>query len=142
MIFLLNLEVAYCCPPLGLNLFIASFRFNRPVVSLYKIVVPFMIMLTGALMLVTYIPSLSTFTVSKEVRAARAQAEAATSPDDKYRILRDTWLLECVQEDTTNPQPCSKEDSEAYPHGQMPVVEDPNGPKAPSEEDLMRDFGE
>lgn len=142
MIFLLNLEVAYCCPPLGLNLFIASFRFNRPVVSLYKIVVPFMVMLTGALMLITYVPSLSTFTVSKEVKAARAQAEAATSPDDKYRILRDTWLLECVQEDTTNPQPCSKEDMEAYPHGQMPVVEDPNGPKAPSEEDLMKDFGE
>jgi C4-dicarboxylate transporter DctM subunit len=41
MIFLLNLEIAYCCPPLGLNLFIASFRFNRPVVSLYRVVCPF-----------------------------------------------------------------------------------------------------
>ena len=41
MIFLLNLEIAYCMPPLGLNLFIASFRFNRPVSSLYRVVLPF-----------------------------------------------------------------------------------------------------
>ncbi len=142
MIFLLNLEVAYCAPPLGLNLFISSFRFNRPVVSLYKVVVPFLVILTAALMLVTYVPSISTFSVAKEVHAERAKAEAAPTPEDKYRILRDTWLLECVQEDSTNPQPCSKEDSEAYPHGQMPVVADPNAPPAPSEEDLMKDFGE
>jgi hypothetical protein len=69
-----------------------------------------------------------------------AKAEAAATPEDKYRILRDTWLLECVQEDTTNPQPCSKEDTEAYPHGQMPVVVDPNAAPAASEEDLMKDF--
>jgi C4-dicarboxylate transporter, DctM subunit len=37
MIFLLNLEIAYCMPPLGLNLFISSFRFNRPVASLYRV---------------------------------------------------------------------------------------------------------
>ena len=36
MIFLLNLEIAFCMPPLGLNLFLSSFRFNRPVSSLYK----------------------------------------------------------------------------------------------------------
>src|SRR6185295_11536250 len=37
MMFLLNLEIAFCAPPLGLNLFISSFRFNRPVVTLYRI---------------------------------------------------------------------------------------------------------
>src|SRR6185369_17326152 len=41
MMFLLNLELAYCAPPLGLNLFIASFRFERPLTSLYRIVLPF-----------------------------------------------------------------------------------------------------
>ncbi len=48
MIFLLNLEIAYCMPPLGLNLFISSFRFNRPVSSLYRVVMPFVgILLVG-----------------------------------------------------------------------------------------------
>ena len=43
MIFLLNLEIAYCMPPLGLNLFLSErFRFNRPVSSLYKVVLPFL----------------------------------------------------------------------------------------------------
>ncbi len=140
MIFLLNLEVAYCCPPLGLNLFISSFRFNRPVVSLYKVVMPFMAILTGALLLITYVPSISTFSVSKEIKTARAEAAAASSPEDKYRILRDTWLLECVQEDTTNPQPCTAEDTKLYPHGQLPVVEGPGATPAASEEDLMKDF--
>ena len=41
IMFVLNLELAFSCPPLGLNLFIASFRFNRPVVSLYKLAMPF-----------------------------------------------------------------------------------------------------
>jgi tripartite ATP-independent transporter DctM subunit len=41
MMVLLNLELAFCMPPLGLNLFISSFRFERPVVSLYRSVLPF-----------------------------------------------------------------------------------------------------
>ena len=41
IMFVLNLELAFSCPPLGLNLFISSFRFNRPVVSLYKLAMPF-----------------------------------------------------------------------------------------------------
>jgi TRAP-type C4-dicarboxylate transport system permease large subunit len=40
IMFVLNLELAFSCPPLGLNIFISSFRFNRPVVSLYRIVLP------------------------------------------------------------------------------------------------------
>src|SRR5580700_6708396 len=59
MIFLLNLEIAYVCPPLGLNLFISSFRFNRPVVSLYRVVLPFVGIQTCALALVSYVPAIS-----------------------------------------------------------------------------------
>ncbi|HZU83740.1 MAG TPA: TRAP transporter large permease, partial [Polyangiaceae bacterium] len=56
MIFLLNLEIAYCMPPLGLNLFIASFRFNRPVASLYRVVMPFVGILAVGLVIVSYVP--------------------------------------------------------------------------------------
>ncbi|MEO8876784.1 MAG: TRAP transporter large permease [Polyangiaceae bacterium] len=114
MIFLLNLEIAYCCPPLGLNLFISSFRFNRPVVSLYRVVIPFALILAGALVLVSYIPWLSNVTIRGDIAKARAISEKNHAPP------REAWLMECVQEDTTNPQPCTEADKKAWPKGQAP----------------------
>jgi tripartite ATP-independent transporter DctM subunit len=64
IIFLVNLEIGYSTPPVGLNLFIASFRFRRPVVELYRASVPFLVILIAALMVITYVPQLSTFLVS------------------------------------------------------------------------------
>jgi C4-dicarboxylate transporter, DctM subunit len=63
IIFLVNLEMGYSTPPVGLNLFIASFRFNKPVIELYKASVPFLAILFIALLLITYWPTLSTFLV-------------------------------------------------------------------------------
>lgn len=59
MIFLTNLEIGYLTPPVGLNLFISSFRFKRPVVELYKISFPFLGLLFLALLVITYVPWLS-----------------------------------------------------------------------------------
>ena len=115
MIFLLNLEIAYCMPPLGLNLFISSFRFNRPISSLYKVVMPFIGILTIGLILVSYVPWYSNVAVAGDVAAAHAKAEKEGAPP------RDAWMMECVQEDPTNPQPCSAEDRAKYPGGQMPT---------------------
>jgi tripartite ATP-independent transporter DctM subunit len=61
IIFLLNLEIGYLTPPVGLNLFISSFRFNKPVTQLYRNVLPFIGLLGIALMIVTYVPILSTY---------------------------------------------------------------------------------
>jgi tripartite ATP-independent transporter DctM subunit len=58
VIFLLNLEIGYLLPPAGLNLFIAAFRFNRPITQLYRAVIPFILLMALALGLVTYIPKL------------------------------------------------------------------------------------
>ncbi len=58
-LFLLNLEIGYMTPPLGLNLFLSSRRFDKPLPALYRAVLPFWILLVGALMVVTYCPSLS-----------------------------------------------------------------------------------
>jgi tripartite ATP-independent transporter DctM subunit len=115
MIFLLNLEIAYCVPPLGLNLFISSFRFNRPVSSLYRVVLPFAAILTCALVLVSYVPWISNVAVKSDLAAARMQATKEGSPP------RDAWMMECVQVDPTNPMPCSPEDRAAYPGGQLPA---------------------
>jgi tripartite ATP-independent transporter DctM subunit len=56
IIFLTNLEIGASLPPLGINLFIASIRFSRPVLRLYAASVPFIVILLFALALITYIP--------------------------------------------------------------------------------------
>lgn len=63
MIFLTNLEIGYITPPVGINLFISSFRFKRPVTELYKASLPFLFLLLFALVIITYIPQLSLFWV-------------------------------------------------------------------------------
>lgn len=59
MIFLTNLEIGYITPPVGINLFISSFRFNKSVIQLYKAVIPFFFILLIALALITYFPEIS-----------------------------------------------------------------------------------
>jgi C4-dicarboxylate transporter DctM subunit len=59
IIFLLNLEIGYLLPPAGLNLFIAAFRFGRPITELYRAVIPFILLMATALAIVTYVPSLT-----------------------------------------------------------------------------------
>ena len=59
IIFLANLQIGYFTPPIGMNLFIASYRFDRPVLELYAACLPFMGVLLLALAAITYIPALS-----------------------------------------------------------------------------------
>ncbi len=59
IIFLTNLQIGYCTPPIGLNLFLASYRFDKPIVQLYKATLPFLIILLFTLLLITYLPWLS-----------------------------------------------------------------------------------
>jgi tripartite ATP-independent transporter DctM subunit len=61
IIFLANLGIGYNTPPIGLNLFIAGSRFNRPIVQLYKATLPFLLLLLFTLLLITYWPGLSLF---------------------------------------------------------------------------------
>lgn len=60
IIFLANLELGYLTPPVGLNLFLASYRFDEPLARIYKSVIPFFLMLLFSVLLITYIPWLST----------------------------------------------------------------------------------
>ena len=56
IIFLANLEIGYFTPPIGINLFISSYRFNRPMLDLYAASVPFLLVMLLALLLITYVP--------------------------------------------------------------------------------------
>ena len=59
IIFLANMQIGYFTPPVGMNLFIASYRFKRPLQELYSASWPFMVVLLVALALITYVPWLS-----------------------------------------------------------------------------------
>jgi len=60
VVFLANLELGFLFPPAGLNLFLSSSRFNRPLPQLYRDVVPFLIILGIGVLLITYVPQMST----------------------------------------------------------------------------------
>jgi tripartite ATP-independent transporter DctM subunit len=64
VIFLANLEIGYLTPPVGLNLFISSFRFETPVVKVYRATLPYIGILLIALLVITYVPELSLWLVN------------------------------------------------------------------------------
>ena len=59
VIFLTNLELGYLTPPVGMNLFLASYRFRRPLGEVYRAALPFLAIRAGAVLLVTYAPWLT-----------------------------------------------------------------------------------
>ncbi len=64
IIFLTNLQIGYCTPPVGLNLFLASYRFERPITELYRSTLPFLGLLLVTLVIITYLPLLSSLLIS------------------------------------------------------------------------------
>ena len=127
IMFLLNLEIAYLAPPLGLNLYISSFRFSRPVVSLYRVVVPFLAILGVGLLVVMFVPKVSTMLVDGDIRKAREKAAAVGEPP------REAWQMECVQTDRNHPEPCSEEDKKKWPDEVAQPPEEPRE-QSPGEE--------
>lgn len=59
IIFLANMQIGYFTPPVGMNLFIASYRFKKNILQLYKATLPWFLILLGAVLLITYWPALS-----------------------------------------------------------------------------------
>ena len=59
IVFLANLQLGIFLPPVGMNLFIASVRFGKPVVTLVRASLPFFLILLAAVLVITYWPGLS-----------------------------------------------------------------------------------
>lgn len=64
IIFLANMQIGYFTPPVGMNLFIAGYRFNKPIMEIYKATIPFMLVLLAAVLIITYWPWLSMVLIS------------------------------------------------------------------------------
>ena len=58
IIFLSNMQLGYLTPPVGINLFIASYRFEKPVQEIYRATLPFLLVLMLTVLLITYVPLL------------------------------------------------------------------------------------
>jgi tripartite ATP-independent transporter DctM subunit len=61
IIFIINMEVGFLTPPVGINLFLASYRFGKPFMEVCRYIIPFLIIQLAVVLLVTYIPALSTY---------------------------------------------------------------------------------
>ncbi len=59
IIFLASMQIGYFTPPVGMNLFIASYRFKKPVMQLYRATLPFFFLLLLTVLIITYWPALS-----------------------------------------------------------------------------------
>jgi C4-dicarboxylate transporter, DctM subunit len=64
VIFLTNLQIGYSTPPIGMNLFIASLRFDKSIIQLSFATLPFLAILLIALAIITFFPALSLVLVS------------------------------------------------------------------------------
>jgi tripartite ATP-independent transporter DctM subunit len=126
IMFLLNMEVCNLTPPFGQNVFVASYRFNRSMVDLYKLTFPFLVIMTAGLIIVDAFPRISTFAVEHDIIEAKAKAAKFNEPP------REAWLMECVQEDRNNPLPCTPEEKKKWGSGQDigPQGEDDSAPSA------------
>lgn len=59
VIFLANLQLGYLTPPVGMNLFLAAYRFNQPLARVYRDSFPFLLVMLLGVLLITYVPELS-----------------------------------------------------------------------------------
>jgi C4-dicarboxylate transporter DctM subunit len=64
VVFLANLELGFLFPPMGLNLFLSASRFQKPLPLLYRKAVPFLIIMSIGVLLITYVPAITTGVVS------------------------------------------------------------------------------
>ena len=63
IIFLANMELGYLMPPMGENLFLSSYRFERPLSEVYRSTWPYSVIVLAVVLLITYVPSLTLWLV-------------------------------------------------------------------------------
>jgi C4-dicarboxylate transporter, DctM subunit len=64
VVFLANLELGFLFPPMGLNLFLSASRFQKPLPLLYRKAFPFLLIMTAGVLLITYVPAITTGVVA------------------------------------------------------------------------------
>jgi len=65
ILFLANLELGYLTPPVGMNLFLGSYRFEKPLTAVYRMAMPFLAILVAGVLVITYVPELTLWAVGE-----------------------------------------------------------------------------
>jgi C4-dicarboxylate transporter, DctM subunit len=63
VVFLANLELGYLTPPMGENLFLSAYRFDKPVLGVFRSCLPFYVILAIGVLVITYLPALTLWPV-------------------------------------------------------------------------------
>jgi tripartite ATP-independent transporter DctM subunit len=63
IIFLANMELGYLMPPMGENLFLSAYRFDQPLLRIYRYTLPYTVLLLVAVLIITYVPGLTLWLV-------------------------------------------------------------------------------
>ncbi|MCC6806518.1 MAG: TRAP transporter large permease [Deltaproteobacteria bacterium] len=63
IIFVVNLEIGFAHPPFGINLYVAASYFKKSVMQVTMAAIPFIIVMLGALMLISFVPELTLWLV-------------------------------------------------------------------------------
>jgi C4-dicarboxylate transporter, DctM subunit len=77
VVFLANLELGFLFPPMGLNLFLAASRFQKPLPYLWRRAAPFLLIMAVGVLLITYLPPITTGVVNLVKGGAAASAGGA-----------------------------------------------------------------
>ena len=93
VIFLLNLEVGYLHPPVGLNLFITSLKFRKPVVEVMWATIPFLITMILALLVVTYVPPLTVVPEAERTQSLSSLIEIVHESVEDMRNVKEVPLV-------------------------------------------------
>ena len=97
VIFLLNLEVGYLHPPVGLNLFLTSVKFNRPITEVMWATIPFLITMMVALLVITYVPSLTVVPEAERTAPVMNLVEIAHNGVDESKVaITEIQLVDAV----------------------------------------------
>jgi tripartite ATP-independent transporter DctM subunit len=78
IVFLANLELGFLLPPMGLNLILSSSRFNQSLVRLYRVIIPFFVILLAGLLLVSYVPATTVGVVDRLLQREKPESKPDT----------------------------------------------------------------
>src|SRR5262249_40215462 len=94
--FLLNLEVGYLHPPVGLNLFITSVKFRRPITEVMWATIPFLITMIVALLTITYVPALTVVPEAERTGTVGSLVTLIHSAAEEGRAVKDIALVDAA----------------------------------------------
>jgi tripartite ATP-independent transporter DctM subunit len=96
VIFLLNLEVGYLHPPVGLNLFITSVKFQRPITEVMWATIPFLVTMIVALLTITYVPALTVVPEAERTDPVMNLATLIHNAAEEGRAVKEVAIVDAA----------------------------------------------